>query len=157
MGTRKKKQIEIAWDSGQLPMTAPACALAYNEHFLQPLLLQPLPTRAKTTIAEESAQLVGMELAWHLKGARVAITGVCEGGRSGAIWNSDWCAKTVPTHVPAPTWYLFWSLFSGTAPLWGKGAITGSGESTHLEETEPALTRTLGYLLQQLGTQHHPW
>ena len=45
---------------------------------------------------------------------------------------------------------------SSTAPLSGKGAGVGRGESTHLKGTEPAQTQPLELLLHQLGICYPP-
>ena len=96
--TPGNKEEEADWNCSGLWLVSHDRSTHPSPHWAPaPAALAPaqLLTRAKVAIAKNSAAVgdgAGTDLALHLNGARITITGTCGGSKSGV--NSDWSART---------------------------------------------------------------
>lgn len=143
--TRQRKHVEITQDAGCFPITIPGHDLTHSECLLQPLLFHrtPLPkTMAKASMAEKNVQVPGMKPTqiWPTSEQVESTHYHCLWRwRSGSIWNSDWCAGTVPlctqAHIGHPFLLQHFFLLGQNFQCW-KGVqhtLTWNGISMDLK------------------------
>lgn len=129
--TRQRKYVEITQDVG-CSHNNPRSCLTHSECLLQTLLFHrtPFPNYGKASMAEECTG-VGMEPTqiWPTSEQVESSHYQCLWRwHSGSIWNSDWCAGTVPictyAHLGTPSCSALLSLGAKFPLLEGDTAHT---------------------------------